>query len=322
MLYRHIALLVCTFTASASQAVDATPFLPPETDVVITIQSKQISESELLKKLGGELIKVLLKSSQQAADAMEASGLDLLKDFDRVVVGIDADNTTPVKPFALMEGKFDTKKVIANVKAFIEKNPGRIRETAIGEHPAYQVNGSNANETMYTAILSDSLLVIAPTPEAITGAFNAAAGKRPAVISRELAGVLANTKSTAPVFVQAWVKGKFANINVPNDQLKQRLQGVDWMTASANVTKDVSLNATINTPDAAAARQLSDLLGGLVLLLKLQVIAAAEDQPELKPVVELLRATRVNPKDKTVIATAIVKGTVIESALTTTPPKK
>ena len=136
---------------------------------------------------------------------------------------------------------------------------------------------------------------------------------------RTFAGVIATTKSTAPVFVQAWVKGRFASINVPNEQLKQRLQGVDWVTASANVTKDVTLNAVINTPDAAAAKQLGDLLGGAVLLLKLQAVAAAEDQPEMRPVVELLRSVRVNPKERTVVITGSVKGTEIEKALNPPP---
>jgi hypothetical protein len=109
-------------------------------------------------------------------------------------------------------------------------------------------------------------------------------------------------------------------VNLPNEQLKQRLQGVDWMTASVNITKDVTLNSVINTTDAAAAKQLSDLLGGVMLLLKLQVVAAAEDQPELRPVVELLRTVRVNPKDKTVVITGLVRGADIEKALNPPPP--
>ena len=73
------------------------------------------------------------------------------------------------------------------------------------------------------------------------------------------------------------------------------------------------------TPDAAAAKQLGDLLGGAVLLLKLQAVAAAEDQPEMRPVVELLRSVRVNPKERTVVITGSVKGTEIEKALNPPP---
>lgn len=319
MFKQSLCLVMLLSVASAGRCVDPIPFLPAETDVVITIQSKQVAGSELLKNVGADLMKILLKASPQASDAVEASGVDLLKDFDRVVIGLDAQKTNPFKPFALMEGRFDTKKVTEAVEAYIAKHPGQVTPIKVADKPAYQVKGRADNEVMFTAVISDSLMVLAPTEKALAGAFEAAAGGRKPVISKELAGVIATTKSTAPVFVQAWVKGRFASINLPNEQLKQRLQGVDWVTASANVTKDVTLNAVINTPDAAAAKQLGDLLGGAVLLLKLQAVAAAEDQPEMRPVVELLRSVRVNPKERTVVITGSVKGTEIEKALNPPP---
>lgn len=314
---RCLSLLAVLTAAAAGRAVDPIPFLPAETDAVVTIQTKQLAGTELMQKVGPDLMKTLLKASKQAADAVEATGLDPLKDFDRVVIGVDADKIDPPKPFVLMEGKFDTKTVTANVEAYMAKHPGYVTATKVGDKPAYKVlrPGKAESETVYTAVLSDTLMAVAPTPEALTGAFEAAAGTRKAVISKELAGLIAGTKSTAPIFVQAWVKGKFASLNVPNEQLKQRLQGVDWATMSVNVTKDIALTTIINTPDAAAAKQLSDLLGGVTLLLKLQVVAAAEDQPELKPVVELFRTIRVNPKDKTVVATGVIRGSDIEKAL-------
>lgn len=324
MTKRFLSTAVLLLAASVGRCVDPIPFLPADTDVVITIQAKQIAESELLKNTGADLFKILLKSSKQVSDAVEASGVDVFKDFDRVVIGLNAEKTNPPKPFALLEGRFDPKKVAGAVEAFIAKNPGKVTPIMVGDKPAYRVTGKSEAETMYTAILSETMLVIAPTEKDITGAYEAAAGSRKPVISKELAKVLSTTKSTTPIFVQSWVKGKFANVNLPNEQLKQRIQAVDWMTASVNITKDVTLGAVINTPDAEAAKQLSNLIGGAVLLLKLQAVAAAEDQPEMKPVVELLRTVRVNPKDRTVVISGSVKGVEIEKALNppATPPKK
>ncbi len=324
MFHRCLSVLALLTAAAAGRALDPIPFLPAETDAVVTIQAKQLAESELMQKVGPDLLKTLLKSSKQAAEALEATGLDPMKDFDRIVVGIDADKTDPPKPFALLEGKFDIKKVTAAVDDYAAKNPTKVSAVKVLDKPAYKITGKNDNETMYSAVISDTLLVVAPSEQALAGAFEAAAGSRKAVISKELAGVIAGTKSTAPIFVQAWVKGKFASLNVPNEQLKQRLQGVDWATATVTVTKDMALNVVINTPDAAAAKQLSDLLGGVVLLLKLQAAAAAEDQPELKFLVDLLRTTRVNPKDKTVVVTGVVHGSDIEKAMKAEPaaPKK
>jgi hypothetical protein len=145
-----------------------------------------------------------------------------------------------------------------------------------------------------------------------------------------LAGLLAAQKPTAPIFLRAWVKGRFDNVNLPNEKLKAAVQGVDWATVAIAVTKDLSVLANLNTPDAASAQKLSDLLGGVIGLVRLQLLAAAEDQPELRPVADLLKATRVGANGKAVWAYGIVKGEAIEKALapplpapkTPTVPKK
>ncbi len=96
---------------------------------------------------------------------------------------------------------------------------------------------------------------------------------------------------------------------------------MEWVTGTIIVGKDVYLDLQCNTPDAAAAKQLSDLLGGTVALVRLQMVAAAEDQPELKPVAELLRSVKVVPNGKFISATGTVKGASIEKALAPPAPK-
>jgi len=85
------------------------------------------------------------------------------------------------------------------------------------------------------------------------------------------------------------------------------------------VTKDLSVLANLNTPDPASAQKLSDLLGGVIGLVRLQLLAAAEDQPELRPVADLLKATKVGANGKTVWAYGVVKGEAIEKALAPPP---
>jgi hypothetical protein len=319
----RIAFLTCLLVGSAAFSADNAAYLPADTDVVLTMQARKVAESELGKKIGGDLLQQVLRASKPAAALVEAAGLDPLKDFDRITAGLDLNKTDPPKPFALFEGKFDAKKVEESIAQYTKDHPDRIQPATIGGKAAYKLLGAKDAETMYAAIIDDTKLVVAPTEKDLTGAFAAAAGTRKPVISKELAGVLANTRSPAPIFVQAWVKGKFNDVKVPNEKLKARLQGVEWATAAVTVTKDVSVTVTISAPDQDAAQHLSDLLGALVGLYRLQILAASEDQPELKPIADLLRATRVTPNGRTVVAAGSVKGEAIEKALNAPPaPKK
>lgn len=310
-----------------SDAADRAAYLPAETDAVVTIQVKQVAESELGKKIGAELLKELISVSKPAEAAIQATGLDLLKDFDHITVGIDLDKTNPPRPFALLEGTFDAKKVTDSIAAYMKDHPEKVVAITVGEKPAYKLVANNVENTMYAAILDGTKIVVAPSEPDLVGAFEAAANKRKPVISKELIGLLTTAKSTAPIFARAWVKGKLNDFKMPTEKLQARIRAVDWATASVIVAKDVAVVLTINAPDEAAAQQLSDLLGAAVGFFRLQLLAAAEDQPELKPLSDLLRATKVAPHGKTVVATGSVKGEAIEKALNPdavpkTDPKK
>ncbi len=312
---RCLLLSALLVLPSLARSADVTAYLPADTDVVVTMQVRQIAESELGMKIGKELIKELLGSSKQATAAVEATGLDPLKDLEIVTVGMDLDKTDNPRPFALLEGKWDVKKVEDAIAAYSKANPAKLALIKVGEKTAFKLPGSLQHDTMFGAVLDDTKMVIAGTEKDLTAAFAAAEGKRKPAISKELADLLATAKSNAPIFGRAWVKGKLGELKLPNEKLQAQVANVDWATAAVTIGKDVSLLVTINTPDEPTAQLVSDLLGAAIGLLRLQLLVVVEDQPELKPLNELLRATRTAPSGKTVLAVGTVKGQSIEKAL-------
>lgn len=312
---RHLLIAALLCLPAAGRAADPVPFLPARTDAVLTIQVRQVAESDLGKKYGADLLRELLRVSKPAAAAVQATGLDPLKDFEVITVGLDLEHTDPPRPFALFEGKFDAKKVEAAVAAYAKEHPAQLEAVSVGGKGAYKIAGAKPAEAMYAAILDDTRVAVAPTEVDLAGAFDAAAGKRKPVISKELANLLATAKSTAPVFARAWVKGKLKDLKLGNEKVQAQVQSAEWATLAMTITQDVSLTLTVSAADEAAAQTLSDMLGGLIALVRLQLRAAAEDQPELKPVVDLLRATRSAPAGKTVVVTGSVKGSAIEEAM-------
>jgi hypothetical protein len=313
---RRFLLTACLLSLPAlAHAADRAAYLPADTDAVVTIQVKDVAESELGKKLGSDLLKQLISISKPAEAAVSATGLDLLKDFDHIMVGIDLDKTDPPRPFALLEGKFDVKKIDESVAAYMKEHPNKVEAIMIGEKPAYKIAGSKSTDVMFATFLDGTKLVVASSEKDITGAFEAAAGTRKPVISKELTNLLTTSKSTAPIFARAWVKGKLNELKVPGEKLQAKVRSVEWVTAQVVVAKDVFMVLTLSAPDEPTAQAVSDLLGAGVGVMRLQILAAAEDQPELKPISELLRSTRVQPHGKTVVATGTIKGDSLEKAL-------
>ena len=304
----------------AARGADPVPYLPAETDAVLTVQARRLAETELGKKVGADLLKELLGASKPAATAVKATGLDPMRDFDVVTAGITFAKATAARPFALFEGKFDAKKLEANLAAYREKHP-ELTAIRVGDKAAYKMTGAKPADTTYIAVLDDTRLVVAATEADLSGAFAAAGGRKP-VVSKELAALVASAKPNGPIFLRAWVKGRFDGLSFPNEKLKTAVQGVDWVTVAVGVTKDVGVTATLNTPGPAAAQTLAELVNGLVGVMRWQLRAAAEDQPELRPVADLLKATTVAANGKTVVVWSNVKGEAIEKALAPRPVPK
>lgn len=321
---RFAVLFAALVGPAAVSAADAIAFLPAETDAVLVVRTRDVAGSELFKKVGTDVLRNFLKANRQAADALTASGLDPLADFERITLGLDLGKTNPPKPFALLEGKFDTAKVSAAIADYMTKNPGKVSAITVAGKSAYKVPGGKAEETMFTAILDDTKMVISPTEKDIEAAFAVAAGTRKSAISKELAALLTSNTSTAPIYLRAWVKGKLKDVNAPNEKLKSQVQSIEWLSAAIRVTNDVAVELQAGTTDAAAAKQMGDLLTGLLGLARFQVVAAAQDQPELTPFAELLRSVKVAPAAKTLTVTGSVKGSSIDAAVNPppTPPKK
>ena len=306
---------VCLAAAAGSARADDLAYLPADTDAVVVIDAKKLAGSDFLKRDAADIVAELLKVSRHAELAVAASGLDPLKDIDRVVVGLNLDAPQSPRPFVLAAGSFEAKKVSAALTAYAGKNPKQMSAVKVGEREAFLVTGNR--EGMYAAPVADGLLVVAGSDKALADAFAAAAGTRKAVVAKELAALVAAGDPKAAVRLAAVTKGKFAKIEISLESLKKRLAAVDTITASIAVEKDLAVELRLTTSDAESAKGLNEVLQALLPVFQQQMKAAVEDQPELRPAADLIKSLRPKAGGKTVVVT----GSIASSSLAR-PAKK
>src|SRR5690349_4649491 len=97
-----LSLALALPALAAAPAGSYEKYLPDETDGVITINVRQLLDSELIKKAG--LDKAL--AGEDAQKALGVIGLDPLKDIDRVVIAGGKD-----EGLVIIQGKFDPAKL-------------------------------------------------------------------------------------------------------------------------------------------------------------------------------------------------------------------
>src|SRR5262245_24074979 len=101
-----LALSLCT---GFTQAGEISPYLPADTEVYFYLNSRQILNSALVKQIGENTIRELMKSQQELTEVLKDLGLDPLVDIDRIVVAAPMLGEQD-KGLSIIQGRFDLEK--------------------------------------------------------------------------------------------------------------------------------------------------------------------------------------------------------------------
>ena len=143
---RRFLLAACLLSLPAlANAADRAAYLPAETDGVITIQVKEVADSELGKKMGADLLKQLISISKPAEAAVQPTGPDLLNDVEPITWHRPRKDR-PAEAVCMLEGKFDVKKIEQSVAAYMKDNPNKVEITIGGN--GLQDHGLESTDTM------------------------------------------------------------------------------------------------------------------------------------------------------------------------------
>ena len=106
------ALVVGVLTANSptTRAAEPDKLLPAEADTVVSVNIKQILDTDIIKKYALEQLKQAL-DGQDAKKLLTEIGLDPLKDIDRVVVGANFKSPADIKYLMIVHGNFDPDRL-------------------------------------------------------------------------------------------------------------------------------------------------------------------------------------------------------------------
>src|SRR5436305_6233402 len=107
------ALLV---VALSVQSAEPDRLLPGDTEQVVHINIKQILGSQLFKKYALPDIEKQLKDNKEYKQLQEATGVDVLKDVNSIVIA--NSGTTGKKALVILRGRFDQDKIHKSASAF------------------------------------------------------------------------------------------------------------------------------------------------------------------------------------------------------------
>jgi hypothetical protein len=306
------ALAVSLALALPAVAADAVApgfekYLPDAADGVITINVRQLLDSELVKKAG--LDKTL--AGEDVQKQLKALGLDPTKDIERLIITADKEKSDDM--YFIIQGKFDPAKLAAAAEGAAKEKSEHLKihkcdhgkyyeltklDEAVPLPPQAAGAGINLKDrSVFAAIPDKNHVILVGSKEAAETVLAKGAGKKTTKLSnKELPGLLSkmNMKQSVAVAMPS-----------PDEKIKS-------ITGGLTVTSDVKAEFKVNAADADAAKQLNDTIGEQLKMIQDVAGLIVLQQKELAPVMDILNSVKHEAKDSTIGLNSEIKGETLE----------
>lgn len=239
---------------SNALTADSTKYLPDKTMLVVSINLKQILQSQFARAGDGPLRPIVT----EAGKMLERVGLDAGKDIDRIWIAI-GDQMNAKTSLVIIDGRFDAAKIHAGLKDLATKRNIEFRVFEEGGVTIFQGNTARpANsrqlvglpEKFYFAALDPSTIAIAADPSSMRDAIALKVGSRRSMVRPkivELVSKMGQSDSVSLVFAP------------PDGMLTSASTvGLQTVVGSIVVTDAIVTDVLVGARDADVAKRLFD----------------------------------------------------------------
>jgi len=311
-------VLAAACLAGPAQAGEVDRYLPDDTEVVVTLNVRQVLDSNLVKKFGLDQLREAIKANDEVNAVLKDLGFDPLKDVERVIVA-SPGGTDQDKGLVIVHGKYDLAKFKAKGEESA-KDYGdivKIHKVKSGrdEFIIYEVILPDQGQSLFVALPTDSTLLLSGGKDYVVDALKKTGRKgKPTLKNKDFQAVLErlNAKQSLSLVALGSALRKGGLAETP---AKDVLERIDALGGGITISDDVKMEVVIGAKNADDAklihRKLTDGINQAVGVLAL--LAGA--QPELTPVVEVLKTLTTTTKDKTITIKGQISADVIQKAL-------
>ncbi len=315
-LFIAAALGVSLFVGAAAAQAQATKILPADTEMVLTINLKQILGSEVAKS--NKLLLDLAKGKIQeqldekgVAEHLKKADFDLFRDLTSITVGIPGGRD-PKEAFIVLEGNFDAEK-IEKTALDASKADGSLKVVKIANVKAFEVTPKD-EKTMYVGILSEKMMIACTTKADFAEAVARLNGTKAGTFKSEPFKSLletVNSKQSISFVATSKIVGKLGenNPNADNDQGRMILgvlKQLDGFSVAVTIQKNIDFQVGINAKDAETAQKFAAMANGGLIVAKAKVAEQAKQNEKFVPVVEIVNSLRANAKGPNLVVTGQV----------------
>jgi hypothetical protein len=299
-LFGLMLALVVILPATPARAGEVDKYLPDDTEVVVTVHTKQIVESPVFKKLGLEQAKQAIKDMGDVNEVLKDLGFDPFTDLDRLVVatpgGDDGD-----KILMIAHGHFDLDKFKAKGNDAAKTNGDILKIHKREKGPViYEVKPPDQDNPIFVALPDKGTVLVSPGKDYIVDALKKIDNKTATLKSRELATLIEHMDRKQSLSI-AMIGSALARSNELKNLLsKDVVDNLEAAGGGITIEDDVKLEFVVTTKNAKAAKEMTDKINDGLNDALLGLGALAKLNKDLAPAVDIVKAIKTTAKEKSV----------------------
>lgn len=309
---RRFALItmICLAWALPTRAADLDDYLPSDTEFLLTVNVRQILDSELVKKYVLDLAKAALMDGE-TQKVLETLGFDPLKDIHSVAIASPGGDERD-KGLVIVHGKFNTVKFKAQAKG-VEQ----LKVVKSGKYEFYEVSGlpGSGDVPAFVALLDAKTIVVSPSKRYVVDALDVQAGAKESEPKDSLQELVEDVDDDQSVWVVALGTSLSKSALAKDEKAKELFDKCDSFSAGFTLADDVKFQVNIDAKDAASARDLNKQVNEGIDQAKTLLTILAAQKPEIAPVGDVLNALKVKVKDSSLSVNGLIPADLIEKAV-------
>jgi hypothetical protein len=247
------------------------PLAPADSGLLVTVNVRQLAAAPLVQKYARAELARALARTERVGKALQAAGLDPLRDVDTVALAVSGDLLHP-HVLAVVRGRFDPEKAQAAAAGYARSNPAELQIEGTGGGAVYRFR---AEHHEVFAAFDGGAVVMATTREHLAAALRSATG-RPAPVAAPMQAALGKLTGKECAWLALVIAEPMKEALKRKDpQSAGLIASLESVTGGIEVTDAFRLELTAHTVTPEAAAQLRKKMDDVLPLL--QFFAAADD---------------------------------------------
>jgi hypothetical protein len=319
------AAAVVSLTLLSAGAIEP-KYLPPNAETAITLNLKQIQDSQLFqdKKTIIDFAKGFLQGQLESSPIkayLDKAEFDLFRDLHSITITTDGSKDLD-SMFIAIEGKFKTDKWVQVAKDAANENGEKLRVTKSGNTQIFELTPAQNEKTIYAGLINDKVLVAAPTRASLDATIARVTGLRSPGVKPAFKKLLDTTNSKQSFSYVASGKGiakGLANMpRVPGGDIGASLESLDGLAFSITIAKDIDFQLAATAKDEDSAKQMA-ALANKGLTLGRTLLNNKKDNNKLEPLSDIVSTLKVTTQTSNVILRGVVTQETLDKILSFVP---